>query len=88
MDWDYPGTNVPSSVLGAAEGLGTNNMDEIELAGAPIDKVKRRFRRHSSVFQGPFPNVNVIMGSTCEAGCKPSSACSSTRRRRTARSRN
>jgi hypothetical protein len=70
MDWDYPGTNVPSSVLGAAEGLGTNNMDEIELAGAPIDKVKRRFRRHSSVLQGPFPNVNVIMGSTCEAGCK------------------
>jgi len=70
MDWDEPGTNVPSTVLGAAEGLGTNNMDEIELAGAPIDKVKRRFRRHSSVLQGPFPNVNVIMGSTCEAGCK------------------
>ena len=20
--------------------------------------------------QGPFPNVNVVMGSTCEAGCK------------------
>jgi uncharacterized protein (DUF362 family) len=70
MDWDYPGTNVPSSVLGAAEGLGTNNMDEIELAGAPLDNVKRRFRRHSSTLQGPFPNVNVIMGSTCEAGCK------------------
>ena len=24
MDWDNPGTNVPSTVLGAAEGLGTN----------------------------------------------------------------
>ena len=33
MDWDDPGTNVPSTVLGAAEGLGTNHMDEIELAG-------------------------------------------------------
>jgi uncharacterized protein (DUF362 family) len=70
MDWDYPGTNVPSSVLGAAEGLGTNRMDEIELLGAPVDKVKRRFRRQSTVLQGPFKNVNVIMGSTCEAGCK------------------
>ena len=35
-----------------------------------IDKVKRRFRRHTTVLQGPFPNVKVIMGSTCEAGCK------------------
>jgi uncharacterized protein (DUF362 family) len=70
MDWDAPGTNVPSTVLGNAEGLGTNNMDEIELTGAPLDKVKRRFRRQTTVLQGPFPNVNVIMGSTCEAGCK------------------
>ena len=34
MDWDYPGTNVPSTVLGAAEGLGTNKMEEIELVGS------------------------------------------------------
>jgi len=70
MDWDEPGMNVPSTVLGNAEGLGTNKMDEIELTGAPLDKVKRRFRRQTTVLQGPFPNVNVIMGSTCEAGCK------------------
>lgn len=70
MDWDYPGTNVPSTVLGASEGLGTNKMSEIELTGAELDKVKRRFRRQSTVLQGPFPNVNVVMGSTCEAGCK------------------
>jgi uncharacterized protein (DUF362 family) len=70
MDWDYPGTNVPSSVLGAAEGLGTNRMDEIELTGAPIDRVKRRFRRQNTTLQGAFPNVNLVMGSTCEAGCK------------------
>jgi uncharacterized protein (DUF362 family) len=70
MDWDEPGTNVPSTVLGAAEGLGTNNLDEIELAGAPLDQVKRRFRRQNNVLQGKFPNVNVVMGSTCEAGCR------------------
>src|ERR1700736_54415 len=70
MDWENPGTNVPSTVLGAAEGLGTNRMDEIELTGAPIDRVKRRFRRQNTILQGQHPNVNVIMGSTCEAGCK------------------
>jgi uncharacterized protein (DUF362 family) len=70
MDWDNPGTNVPSTVLGAAEGLGTNRMDEIELAGAPLDQVKRRFRRQNNVLQGQFPNVNLTMGNCCEAGCK------------------
>src|SRR5580693_1911365 len=69
MDWDEPGTNVPSTVLGAEEGLGTNLMEEIELTGVPIDRVKRRFRRQSTILQGQYPNVKVIMGSTCEAGC-------------------
>jgi uncharacterized protein DUF362 len=70
MDWDDPGTNVPSTVLGAAEGLGTNLMDEIALAGVPVDSVKRRFRRQNTALQGQHPNVKVVMGSTCEAGCK------------------
>jgi uncharacterized protein (DUF362 family) len=70
MDWDYPGTNVPSTVLGAAEGLGTNKMDEIEVIGPPIAQVKRRFKRQNTVLQGQYPNVNLIMGSTCEAGCR------------------
>ena len=70
MDWEDPGTNVASTVLGAAEGLGTNQMDEIELAGVPLDNVKRRFRRHNAVLTGQFPNVKVTMGNTCEAGCK------------------
>jgi uncharacterized protein (DUF362 family) len=70
MDWDYPGTNVPSTVLGAAEGLGTNKMEEIELFGPAIASVKRRFKRQNTVLQGQYPNVNLIMGSTCEAGCR------------------
>lgn len=70
MDWQAPGTNVPATVLAAAEGLGTNRMDEIELTGAPLDQVKRPFRRQNTVLQGQYPNVNVTMGCTCEAGCK------------------
>jgi uncharacterized protein (DUF362 family) len=70
MDWDDPGTNVPSTVLGAAEGLGTNQMEEIELSGAPIDTVKRKFKRQNGMLQGKFPNVQLIMGNCCEAGCR------------------
>jgi uncharacterized protein (DUF362 family) len=70
MDWEDPGTNVPSTVLAAAEGLGTNRMEEIQLSGPPIDQVKRRFRRQNTALQGQYPNVNVTMGCTCEAGCK------------------
>jgi uncharacterized protein (DUF362 family) len=70
MDWENPGTNVPSTVLGASEGLGTNRMEEIDVAGVPLEKVKRRFRRQNNVLQGQFPNVHVTMGNTCEAGCK------------------
>ncbi len=70
MDWDDPGTNVPATVLGAAEGLGTNRMEEIEITGVPLDRVKRRFRRQNTSLQGLHPNAVVTMGCTCEAGCK------------------
>jgi len=70
MDWDEPGTNVPSTVLAAEEGLGTNDLAEIKLAGVPPEQVKRRFRRANITLQGVFPNVKLIMGSTCDAGCK------------------
>ncbi len=70
MDWDYPGTNAPATVLAAAEGLGTNEMDEIEIAGVPIQIVKRRFRRQDTVLQGKFLNVNLVVGCACEPGCR------------------
>ena len=65
-----PGTNAPATVLAASEGLGTNKMEEIELTGAPLDRVKRRFRRPNLAIQGKFPNVNAIMGAACEPGCR------------------
>ena len=70
MDWDYPGTNAPATILGAADGLGTNRLHEIEIAGVPIDQAKRRFKRSNTAVHGQYPNVNVIMGSDCDAGCK------------------
>ena len=69
MDWENPGS-VPATVLAAAEGLGTNKMEEIEIVGPPIDSVKRRFKRQDTVLQGKFPNVNVIIGAACEPGCR------------------
>lgn len=70
MDWDAPGTNAPATVLAAAEGLGTNRMEEIALAGVPVDQVKRRFRRQDTVLQGKFPNVKLVVGCACEPGCR------------------
>jgi hypothetical protein len=35
-----------------------------------LNQVKRRFKRPSTVLQGQYPNVNVVMGSDCDAGCK------------------
>ncbi len=70
MDWEKPGTNAPATILAAAEGLGTNKLEEINLAGAPIEKVKRKFTRPNLAIQGKFPNVNVIAGAACEAGCR------------------
>ena len=70
MDWDNPGRNAPACSLAAFEGLGTNDWNNIEVVGKSIDSVKRRFKRPETYLQGPFPNVNVIMGSACEPGCR------------------
>ena len=70
MDWDRPGTNAPATVLAASEGLGVNRMDEIEIAGVPIEQVKRKFKRQDTVLQGKFKNVNIVVGSACEPGCR------------------
>jgi uncharacterized protein (DUF362 family) len=70
MEWENPGHNAPASVLGAFEGLGTNNLEEIEVLGTPIDAVKRKFRRQDTILQGIFENVNVVVGSACEPGCR------------------
>jgi uncharacterized protein (DUF362 family) len=70
MDWDNPGHNAPATVLAAFEGLGTNDMNQIELLGVPVNSVKRKFRKQDTVLQGIFPNVNIIVGSACEPGCR------------------
>jgi uncharacterized protein (DUF362 family) len=70
MDWDNPGMNAPATVLAAGEGLGTNKMAEIDVVGAPIEKVRRRFKRQDTVLQGKFPNVNLVVGCACEPGCR------------------
>ena len=72
MDWDNPGKNAPATVLAAspAENMGPNDLEDIEILGVPIDSVKKKFRRQDTILQGPFDNVNVIVGSACEPGCR------------------
>lgn len=69
MQWDNPGS-LPATVLGAFDGLGTNNPDEIELKGVPVDSVSRKFKRQDTVLSGKFKNINIIVGSACEPGCR------------------
>jgi uncharacterized protein (DUF362 family) len=69
MDWEDPGS-VPATQLAAAQGLGTNKMEEIELVGVPLDSVKRRFKKPDTAMEGVFPNVEVICGAACVPGCR------------------
>ena len=70
MDWDNPGRNAPATVLAAHEGLGCNCLDEIDVVGTPITEAKQKFARQDTILQGIFPNVNVVVGSACEPGCR------------------
>jgi len=69
MGWDNPGGNAPYIQLAASQGLGTNQWDDIELVGAPLSQVTRKFRKPDTRLQGMFPNVNVFVGAACVPGC-------------------
>ena len=68
-DWPNPGS-IPYLQLAAAQGLGTNRLDDIEIVGVPIGKAKRSFKMPDNNLLGVFPNINVIMGAACEPGCR------------------
>ena len=38
--------------------------------GCSVSEVKRKFRRQDTILQGVFPNVNIVVGSACEPGCR------------------
>jgi uncharacterized protein (DUF362 family) len=70
MDWETPGMHAPATILAAAEGLGVNRMEDIKVAGVPVDGVKRKFKKQNLALQGRFPNVFTVMGAACEPGCR------------------
>jgi uncharacterized protein (DUF362 family) len=49
-------------------GLGVATLDQIEVIGTAIEKVKRHFRRGNISMIGVHPKVQVYMGRTCD-GC-------------------
>jgi len=51
--------------MGAAAGLGPLKMDDIEIVGTPIDKVKRNFIKPSGEPDGVYPNTRILTGSAC-----------------------
>lgn len=69
MGWENPGSNAPYIRLAAAQGLGTDRLEEIEIVGTPLHKVARPFKKPDTRLQGVFPNVTVVVGAACVPGC-------------------
>lgn len=68
IGWENSG-NLHSTRVAAKEGLGCNNLEEIEIKGVPLENVKRNLKKPDLGLQGVFPNVTVHMGSACIPGC-------------------
>ncbi|HSR33450.1 MAG TPA: DUF362 domain-containing protein [Anaerolineae bacterium] len=49
-------------------GLGVATLDQIEVVGTPIERVKRHFRRGNISLVGVHPKIQVYMGRACD-GC-------------------
>ena len=50
------------------EGLGVATLEQIEVVGIPIEKVRRQFRRGNIHLTGLHPKIDVYMGGACD-GC-------------------
>jgi uncharacterized protein (DUF362 family) len=67
---------IETTNIASADGLGTADLDKIEVKGAGIEKIRRNFRRRDLRLQGMElshrgwePNIQVILGGAC-VGCK------------------
>ena len=59
---------VPMLRAAEMKGLGVATLEEIEVFGAPIEKLKRPFRRGNIHLIGLHPKIDVFMGGACD-GC-------------------
>nr|MDO8078151.1 DUF362 domain-containing protein [Candidatus Freyarchaeota archaeon] len=62
-------TEIPHIRLAALQGLGEIDLNRIELRGADLSEVRRRFQRPSADVMGIYPNVEVYVGCACYEGC-------------------
>ena len=60
--------DVPMLRAAEMKGLGIATLEEIEVFGAPIEKLKRPFRRGNIHLIGLHPKIDVFMGGACD-GC-------------------
>lgn len=67
----YRPEEVPATVLAAEMGLGTNDLNEIEVAGLPWTSVRRRFKRssESEIIKEIDPGSLCLGSGTC-SGCR------------------
>ena len=60
--------DVPTCRIGAYEGLGIADLEDIIVRGTPVDEVKRVFKRSSPEIEALYPNVRVYQHGSCQ-GC-------------------
>jgi len=60
--------DIPMLRAAEMKGLGVATLEEIEVFGVPIEKLKRSFRRGNIHLIGLHPKIDVYMGGACD-GC-------------------
>ncbi|MCL6478210.1 MAG: DUF362 domain-containing protein [Peptococcaceae bacterium] len=64
----YHPFEVETTRLAHVQGLGTGELEAIQLSGCGLDTVRRSFRRPDQRLAGVFSNINFFLGGACE-GC-------------------
>ena len=59
---------IDTTRIAAWEGIGTCDLERIEIVGSKIEDVKKVFRRPLSTIEAVFPNVDAYVGCVCR-GC-------------------
>lgn len=70
IGYEYPHLEVGPIAIAHTQGVGVGDLEQIEVLGEPIEKVKRRFKFATcEIIEPHFQNTIIIDGATCRT-CK------------------
>jgi hypothetical protein len=74
-DIDIDPFEVSTTYLGHVRGIGVGDLNQIEILGEPIEKVRTKFKRASPEVFGVIEEFPVYEGGVCLEGCKTNLRC-------------